>query len=573
MRISHMHILMSLVLLVSRSVATPLAPSFLHRPDAQDRPQSSGRILVGGEQDKEHFEEEEPLGDFLLEGGEDSRPAYDVGKGSVAFDFDADDDDRFVASERDVREYEEVLRRSFLFFSAQQLGRLGKDHPIKWRGDAALLDGLKDNTHEPEGRDLVGGYADAADHTKWNFNQAYAMTMLSWMAVDFRPLLQRLKLWNTMLETARWGLEYLAKCHIEPNVMYAGVGIADEEWFWWGRPEDIHTDGYYRPSWVINETHPGSDLAGESAAAFAACSMAFRASDDELADICLRHAVELFEFADKYRGLYSDHTPGEFMGYISSGYLDEIVWGALWLYRATGNQTYLDKAIAMEKDLPSFADGDMSILTPPTPEWGPFWNDKHIWSLVLLTQLTDDPLYEKKLSVYTANLLPGGYYGYLPSGLAMIWSWGNNRHISSAVAVASHMAMHTGDRRLYRWAKRQVDLLIGNAQDMPEGERRSYVVGYGPNPPLRVAHKTSYCPSFRTGLPCNEFVPGSTHPGPNLQTLTGALVGGPTYDGYLDKRDQWNMNEPAIDYNAHLIAALVSVLNATDLPADKGTEK
>ena len=65
----------------------------------------------------------------------------------------------------------------------------------------------------------------------------------------------------------------------------------------------------------------------------------------------LKHAKELYAFADKYRGKYSDSIPNAKKFYQShSGYKDELVWGAAWLYRATKQRSYLTKAEKYYKD-------------------------------------------------------------------------------------------------------------------------------------------------------------------------------------------------------------------------------
>ena len=56
-----------------------------------------------------------------------------------------------------------------------------------------------------------------------------------------------------------------------------------------------------RPSYRITRKNPGTELAAETAAAMAACSVIFRESNSSYADILVRHAKELYEFADKYR--------------------------------------------------------------------------------------------------------------------------------------------------------------------------------------------------------------------------------------------------------------------------------
>ena len=85
-------------------------------------------------------------------------------------------------------------------------------------------------------------------------------------------------------------------------------------------------------------------MAGETAAALAAGYLAFRDVDADFADLCLSHAQDLFDFAVEYPGKYSDVIPGVSTFYNSwSGYEDEVVWAASWLYRATGADEYKNK--------------------------------------------------------------------------------------------------------------------------------------------------------------------------------------------------------------------------------------
>jgi endoglucanase len=78
-----------------------------------------------------------------------------------------------------------------------------------------------------------------------------------------------------------------------------------------------------RTVYKIDQDNPGSDLAGETAAALAAASMAFRPVDPVYADTLLSTAVELFQFADQYRGLYSDSilivSKGNFLSWQGQG--------------------------------------------------------------------------------------------------------------------------------------------------------------------------------------------------------------------------------------------------------------
>ena len=84
---------------------------------------------------------------------------------------------------------------------------------------------------------------------------------------------------------------------------------------------------------------------------------------------------------------------------------------------------------------------------------------------------------------------------------------------------------------------------------------RSFVVGFGKNPPLRPVHGASSCPSPITS-PCGWKEYNS--PDANPQTLYGALVGGPRdmSDTYSDDRTDEISNKVTIDYNAGFQSAV-----------------
>lgn len=58
----------------------------------------------------------------------------------------------------------------------------------------------------------------------------------------------------------------------------------------------------------------------------------------------LEHAMQLYAFAEKHRGKYSDSITDAKNFYPSSSDEDELVWGAAWLYGATKSEKYLKTA-------------------------------------------------------------------------------------------------------------------------------------------------------------------------------------------------------------------------------------
>jgi hypothetical protein len=85
---------------------------------------------------------------------------------------------------------------------------------------------------------------------------------------------------------------------------------------------------------------------------------------------------------------------------------------------------------------------------------------------------------------------------------------------------------------------------------------RSFVVGFGNNPPSREHHRGASCPDPPAACGWGVF----DSPDPNPQVLYGALVGGPgENDDYADVRNDAVKNEVAVDYNAAFQGAIAAM--------------
>ena len=303
-----------------------------------------------------------------------------------------------------------------------------------------------------------------------------------------------------------------------------------------------------RPSYKVSQSQPGTEVAAESAAALAAASLAFRPDDAAYADELLEHAEALYRFADSYRGTYVNAIPNARDFYNSwSGYEDELVWGALWMYRATGDTSYLDKA---ENYFASYLEGGFQGSSSGGYSWTMNWDDKSYGTVVLLAALTGDEKYqtyaEKWLDYWSVGY-NGQQVDYSPGGQAHLDQWGSLRYSANTAFLALWYADQVGDNgtRYRDLGEAQIDYALG---DNPEG--RSYVVGFGINPPINPHHRAAH------GSTTNNI----SSPTNNQNILYGALVGGPGQpnDGasYEDDRGDYRPNEVALDYNAGFTAAL-----------------
>nr|8IHW_A Chain A, Endoglucanase [Eisenia fetida] len=436
--------------------------------------------------------------------------------------------------------YDEVLEKSILFYEAERSGRLPANNRIPYRGDSALGD------QGNQGQDLTGGWYDAGDHVKFGFPMAFATTTLAWGILEFRDGYEAAGQYNLALDSIRWTLNYFLKAHVSDNEFYGQVGDANTDHAYWGRPEDMTME---RPAWSISPSAPGSDLAAETAAALAAGYLVFRDSDAAFANNLLAHSRTLYDFALNNRGIYSQSISNAAGFYASSAYEDELAWGAAWLYRATEEQEYLDRAY--------------EFGTTTNTAWAYDWNEKIVGYQLLLTTSAGQTDFLPRVENFLRNWFPGGSVQYTPLGLAWLAQWGPNRYAANAAFIALVSAKYNIlASESEQFARSQIHYMLGDAG-------RSYVVGFGNNPPQQPHHRSSSCPDQPAECDWDEF----NQPGPNYQILYGALVGGPDQnDQFEDLRSDYIRNEVANDYNAGFQGA-VAALRAIQLRDGKFLEQ
>ncbi|XP_022743287.1 endoglucanase 5-like [Durio zibethinus] len=457
--------------------------------------------------------------------------------------------------------YGEALDKTYMFFEAQRSGKLPLDRRVKWRGDSGLKDGSL------QGVDLVGGYYDAGDHVKFGLPMAFSVTMLAWGTTEYRREITNLNQMGQTLSAIRWGTDYFIKAHTQPNVLWGQVGDGDSDHYCWERAEDMTTP---RTAFKLDQDHPGSDLAGETAAALAAAAIAFKPYNSSYSDLLVVHAKKLFSFADRFRGLYDDSIQCAKQFYPSSGYSDELLWAATWLFLATGEEQYLkyvvDNAVYMGGT--GWAVKEFS------------WDNKYAGVQILLSKV----LMEQKGSAYTSTLKQyqakadyfacaclqknDGYNVHLtPGGLMYVREWNNMQYASAAAFLlavysdylsAANAKLTCPDGQIQpievlNFAKSRADYILGkNPKSM------SYLVGYGPKYPIHVHHRGASIASISvlpSTVSCVQgFEDWYRRPEANPNVIYGALVGGPDQnDNFNDDRSNYEQTEPTLSGSAPLV--------------------
>ncbi|CAA7050603.1 unnamed protein product [Microthlaspi erraticum] len=456
--------------------------------------------------------------------------------------------------------YGDALTKSLLYFEAQRSGKLPSNQRVIWRGDSALRDGSDAHI------DLTGGYYDAGDNMKFGIPMAFMTTMLAWSSVEMETQLKAHEEHENVLAALKWATDYIIKAHTEPNVLYGQVGEGNSDHACWMRPEDMTTP---RPSYRIDAQHPGSDLAGETAAAMAAASLAFASSDAAYAKTLIGHAKDLFEFGKCYTGKYHLSITNAAGFYQSSGYEDELLWAAAWLHRATGDEIYLDYLTHA-----SSSGGARSEFS---------WDDKFLGAQVLVAKLVFEGKVknEGKVSEYKSmaeqficncaqkgfsndKKSPGGLLWFLPwdnfqyTGTAsfVLVTYGKYLEAAKASVQCPKGVLQASD--LLDLARAQVDYMLGS-----NPKNISYMVGFGTNYPQRPHHRAASIVSIKEDprpVTCNEgYQAWYNNPNPNPNVLVGAIVGGPDdNDVFQDQRSDYQHAEP----DTVTVAPFVGVLAA-----------
>ncbi|XP_076456621.1 endoglucanase A-like [Babylonia areolata] len=416
-----------------------------------------------------------------------------------------------------TKNYGDALKKSILFYDAQRSGTLPGNNPIHWRGNSA------------EGDCVNGGWYDAGDHVKFALPFGFATHVLLWGLHKFKDGYQAAGQLDMMYDMIKWATDYMLHAYNPGNhELVAQIGDGNADHAFWGRPEDMRMG---RPCYKVGPGRTAADLYGEWAASLAAGYLVWTdKGDSNYANQMLDAAKSMYAFGKSNPGTYTNSVPNVRNFYGSTGYKDELCLGAIWLYKATKEPQYLN-------DAKGFHEGGVA--------WALSWDDKRVACQLLLYEETQDASYKNDVAGFVRDYMPGGSVPYTPCGLAWRDKWGANRYAGNAAFVALAAAdagIEPGAGA--KWGVEQINYLLGDNHH--DGGCYSFEIGYGGKFPHQPHHRgASFCN-------CN---------------LDGALVGGPDQGGnYNDNREDYVMNEVAIDYNAGFQSALAAInhLKATN---------
>ncbi|KAJ4957468.1 hypothetical protein NE237_024579 [Protea cynaroides] len=488
--------------------------------------------------------------------------------------------------------YTVALHKALMFFNAQKSGRLPKNNSVSWRGDSGLNDGS--DVQQLKGG-LVGGYYDGGDNVKFHFPMSFAMTMLSWSVIEYSHKYKAINEYDHVRELIKWGTDYLlltfntsAKV---PNQIYCQVGgnpintTTPCDLYCWERPEDMD---YPRPTQICTA---GPDLAGEMAAALASASIVFR-DDWAYHQKLIKGATAAYNFARDggKRTTYSRGKPDIEPYYNSTGYYDEYMWSAAWMYYATGNISYISLATnpGISQNAKAFNGKiDLSVLS---------WDNKLPAAQLLLTRLriflNPGYPYEDMLKMYQ-NTTGLNMCSYLRKYNVFNWTQGGMIELNHGKPQPLQYVVNTAflaslyvdymnatgvpgfvcgpnyisSSTLREFAVSQIEYVLGK-----NPMKTSYLVGYGSKYPRHVNHRGASIPHDGKKYSCTGGWKWRDSPNANPNNIIGAMVAGPDkFDKFSDVRRNYNFTEPTMAGNAGLVAALISLTSSGGYGIDKNT--
>lgn len=444
--------------------------------------------------------------------------------------------------------YKEPLAAATKVFYLQRCGEAvydpstGISHPACHLNDAYMP--RKDDFHQTgEHVDVVGGWHDAGDFGKYVATTTIAATLLMDTLEKGDALRSALLYFGQtgdaapdVYEEIKYGIDWLFKMQRPDGAAYRKVSGAT-----WP-PEEMlpQNDTQKRYLYGISSQETGK-LAGTMARASTQMAKYY----PSYAKKALKSAEMAWNYLERYP-YYVDFRSTDDSG--SGGYpnplydiertvyidKDERFWAATELFLATNNPKYLTAINALigefEQNPTPFTWKDTSLMG--------FYNlATHESFGAELNQTGKDVILGYADRIIT-QMNTNPYY--IPFDE---FRWGSNSSLMANTVVLTYAYELTKEPRYHTYALRALNYIFGL-----NPLNKSYLTGFGENPPKHTHHRYS----IATG----DVIPGLLVGGPNNTAPDKVTPNGLQILSYIDNHKSYGSNEFAIDYNAQLIYVL-----------------
>lgn len=276
-----------------------------------------------------------------------------------------------------------------------------------------------------------------------------------------------------ILDEARWGLEWMLKLHPASNQLYHQVAD-DRDHAGWRLPQNETVDygwgkGGARVVYFADGKPQGlkqyqsastgvANLAGRYAAAMALASQLWQdhPQHKDFAKQCLKAGLEVYALGRAKEGSQQGNSYSAPYRYEETTWADDMEWGAAELYRATGNNAFIEEA----KRYAKLAADESWMGKEQTGhyQYYPFVNVGHY----RLYEIVDDRFQKALAGYYREGIercVRAGEKNPYRVGVPFIWC-SNNLLVALVTQCLMYEKM-TGDMRYHEFAVKQRDWLVG----------------------------------------------------------------------------------------------------------------
>lgn len=428
--------------------------------------------------------------------------------------------------------YNNLLDDSIRMLYLQRCGTEVEDADF---GHAACHTSIATVLDSNEKIDVTGGWHDAGDYGRYTVAAAKAVADLMYAYLE-NPALYSDSInipesgngVADILDETRYELEWMLKMQRADGGVYHKVSCAT-------------FPSYVMPTAEKNElivTPVSTTATADFCASMALAAEVYKSVDSDFAAKCLAAAEKAWGFLEAnpdfiFKNPESINT-GEYGDKTDK---DERYWATAQMYRATGDQKYLD-ALSLQKvatglDWSTVGDyGNIALLTMKDIDKSSFAYTSAKTSLIKTAD---------------TNLKYVGYSAYAPA--VKNFYWGSNMGIANAGNIFALAYKLTENEAYMDAANKQLDFLLGT-----NALGTSFVTGYGTVAPQNPHHR----PSMVVGkaMPC--MLVGGINPGLEDDAAVAYLSDAPSAKCWVDNAESYSTNEITIYWNSPLTYLIAS---------------
>ena len=392
-------------------------------------------------------------------------------------------------------------------------------------------------------KEVLGGWHDAGDYGRYVVAGSKTVMDLL-LAYQAAPSYKKFNI----LDEVRFELEWMLQMQREDGAVYHKISCWNFCAFI--NPQDEKEEIVLAPI----STAATADFAGCLSYAY----NFYKEIDADFAEKLLCAAKKAQDYLDCHDDeLYTNPSEITTGGYGDWNVKDERYFALCALFNATGQKSYLEKALAIRA---------AQLLIPINPEepWKRPWGEMFGWGCVagygteilLKNQIvkSNQKLYDDlKAGILerAEKVLENSQKASFGSAIVKYF-WGCNGHMADEGHLLMIAYDLTGNKDFYDAAKKQFDYILGcNQLDF------CFVTGFGTNSPKNPHHR----PSGATGKVMSGMLAGGPSEGLHDHVAKEFLQGKPAACCYIDMQGSFSTNEVAIYWNSPLVYLTARVTN------------